>query len=462
MRSNNLVGREGTRKVFVEEIKAFLGEVLIPGYVSIWGAHGVGKSEAVKCAVAEAEELTFPRKIITQLVDYDYKSLNPERVAYSIAAELGAKKPRFFKGASQFNENGEKDWELVVDWIDKTLTSHSRGVASVVIWLSVSELDASHATLARLFKGTLGRTATRKLILEQQRAHNVQLRASEPFYGKGWKLAALSEDEAAELLQNLLNQIVVDPAVLETARTRIRSMCGTHPGLIALVCKQLESKKTAGGTYRNAQDVVKTLSDMISESYELYFLPDVKLFVESLSDSARDRLSDLVRGWHVDIPDEIRDTGVLIADGRVAELIERFLKTPQGVVFISYNHESKPEADRVTEALRQRNVDVWIDSSGLRGGVSWINELDNAISSASSTVVLISSPELGYWQGKEVQASLTKKKFVIPVLLPNGPEPDQLPLFMNTFHCLDFRGGLSKDAFDSLERAVRDVKPRKE
>jgi TIR domain-containing protein len=455
------VGRYGTREDFVERLGRFLVRPDFPGYVSIWGVHGVGKSRAVGYALEEAEKLASPGRIFShRIVDHDYKSLDPEGVANSIADFLGIPRKRFTKRNSIDKEG--KDWEDFVDWIDQRLEKHGRGVSSVVIWLAVSDLDASHAHLAKLFKANLGRTATRKLILEEQKPNKYLWNLPEPFYKEKRKLGALSEDEATELLSDLLKQIVGDPALIKAASAKIQNLCGTHPGLIVAVCEHWESRRTPGKFYRNVQEVVKSLADMIDESYEVFFLPDVKLVVDSLSDSARSCLIDLIHGREIDIPDEINEAGILMADGRVAELIERFFKDfgrhrdEVFDTFISYNSNDRITAIQITEALRQRNVNAWIDRRGLHGGVRWMEKIVDAVSSSSSTVVLVSDHKLGYWQGVEVELSLSKRKLVIPVLLPGGPEPDELPPLLGLLHCLDFRGGLTDDAFDGLASTIRD------
>ena len=256
--------------------------------------------------------------------------------------------------------------------------------------------------------------------------------------------------------------------MLEAAKTKIISMCGTHPGLIILVCTQLESKKTTGNYYQNPHDVVKTLSDMIDAAYDLYFKPYVDLLVNSLPSSAIRCLIALTqRRQSVDLLDDVKDAGVLLADGRVAELIERYFKDTHGHsyiydAFISYSSKNRAQADQIDEALRQQNVRTWIDKQNIRGGESWQEEIENAVSSSLLTVVLVSSETLGDWQKMEVEASLAQKKSLIPVLLPGAPEPDQLKNFLNVFHSVDFRNGFSKAAFVELERAIKAIKDRKE
>jgi hypothetical protein len=455
----NFVGRHGTREEVVEGLKGFLVKPESPGYVSIWGAHGVGKTAAVDYALDEAEKLSSPSRIfIHKIVDYNYQSLDPIGVAHSIADSIGIPKWRFPKRDSL--DKNAKNWDDAVDWIDRKLGEHGRGASSVVICLAVSELDESHARLAKLFKANLGRTATRKLILEEQKPNRYLWNVPQPFHKDKRKLGALSEEEAYELLSNLLRQILNDPVMIEAARARILNLCGTHPGLIVAVCEHWESNQTPGRAYGDAQEMVKALDDMINGSYEDYFLPSIRLFIKSLAESSRISLAEFVAGQRMDLPDDIRDAGVITSESRAADLVERYFKGTgmQGGVsydaFISYNHKDKGAASQIVGALRLRKVITWFDDQ-LLGGEMWLDSIENAISASACTVVLVSSDQLGDWQRLEVALSLIQRKNVIPVILQGGTE--SMPSFLGLYHRLDFRNGFSEDHVDSLAKAIRNV-----
>ncbi len=137
-------------------------------------------------------------------------------------------------------------------------------------------------------------------------------------------------------------------------------------------------------------------------------------------------------------------------------------------VFLSHNSDDKPDVQRLGEALRKRNVTVWLDEWELRPGLPWQDALENIISNCKSAVVCVGSDGIGPWEDPEMKALL--RRFVaerktgnvlpiIPVLLPGAPDDVQLPLFLAEFTWVDLRDGLKRDGLDRLEWGITDVKP---
>ena len=52
---------------------------------------------------------------------------------------------------------------------------------------------------------------------------------------------------------------------------------------------------------------------------------------------------------------------------------------PAGAVFLSYASEDAPAAQRIADALRAADIDVWFDQSELRGGDVWDQKIRREI-----------------------------------------------------------------------------------
>jgi hypothetical protein len=129
-------------------------------------------------------------------------------------------------------------------------------------------------------------------------------------------------------------------------------------------------------------------------------------------------------------------------------------------VFLSHNSADKPTARRLAVALRERNMDVWLDESDLAPGRPWQEGLEQAIKEADSALILMGSHGLGRWESRESAALIdefTRRGMpIIPVLLPGGPAAPDLPLFLRQFSCVDLRDGLSRSALQRLVWGITD------
>jgi hypothetical protein len=137
-------------------------------------------------------------------------------------------------------------------------------------------------------------------------------------------------------------------------------------------------------------------------------------------------------------------------------------------VFLSHNSVDKPAVKRLGEALKKRGLSVWLDEWELAPGSSWIEELENIISTCGSSAVCVGASGLGPWEEPEMQGLLVRfmkeKKAgnaasVIPVLLPDAPADVVLPVFLQTLTWLDLRDGMKKDSLDRLQWGITGVKP---
>ena len=123
-------------------------------------------------------------------------------------------------------------------------------------------------------------------------------------------------------------------------------------------------------------------------------------------------------------------------------------------VFISHNSHDKSAVRELVQALKSRNLKVWLDEEQLRPGLLWQKELERIIRTTCSAAVLVGKDGLGPWEDHEMRACLNqfvnRKLPVIPVLLPEAPNEPELPLFLAQFTWVDMRGGLTKEILDRL------------
>lgn len=137
-------------------------------------------------------------------------------------------------------------------------------------------------------------------------------------------------------------------------------------------------------------------------------------------------------------------------------------------VFLSHNSKDKPSVKRLGEALKERGISVWLDEWELAPGRTWLDDLEQIVTTCKSAVVCVGQNGIGPWEEPEMQALL--RRFVnekrsgyllpvIPVLLPGAPMDVKLPLFLEAFTWVDLRGGLRREGLDRLEWGITGRRP---
>jgi formylglycine-generating enzyme required for sulfatase activity len=138
-------------------------------------------------------------------------------------------------------------------------------------------------------------------------------------------------------------------------------------------------------------------------------------------------------------------------------------------VFLCHNQADKPAVQELADRLRAEGLEPWLDTSDLRRGVPWTEEVEKCLVEQSASCAVIIGPNgLGPWQEQElrvaqnrqVEAKRKNGSFpVIPVLLPGG-KLETLPPFLKGHTCVFFPKSLDdKDAFDEFVRAIRGLPP---
>ncbi|MBN3940655.1 GUN4 domain-containing protein [Nostoc sp. NMS9] len=140
------------------------------------------------------------------------------------------------------------------------------------------------------------------------------------------------------------------------------------------------------------------------------------------------------------------------------------MQQPMFDVFLAHNSLDKPEVQVIAAALRQRNLEPWIDDEQIRPGRPFQDEIQQAIPLVKSAAIFFGVRGLGRWQSWELRSLINqcvKRNIpVIPVLLPGV---DQLPenlLFLEEFRWVCFSESIGDErALSLLEWGITGIKP---
>jgi len=131
--------------------------------------------------------------------------------------------------------------------------------------------------------------------------------------------------------------------------------------------------------------------------------------------------------------------------------------------FLSYSRADQDAVETTARALRDRDLNPFLDRWHLAPGRSWPELLEQTLANCGSVVVFVGPQGLGPWQKREIYRALDRQAAeasipVIPVLLPGTEDPALGFLGLNTW--VDLRRDLSDAAMlDILARAIRGEPP---
>jgi len=92
------------------------------------------------------------------------------------------------------------------------------------------------------------------------------------------------------------------------------------------------------------------------------------------------------------------------------------------LVFIVHAHADKYAASQVSEALRNRGYDTWLDSEALVPGMDWKAEMASAIAKASAAVVIVSSDlSDSFFATREMRSLMSNVRTKDPSIAPLIP-----------------------------------------
>ncbi len=113
-------------------------------------------------------------------------------------------------------------------------------------------------------------------------------------------------------------------------------------------------------------------------------------------------------------------------------------------VFLCHNSVDKPRVKEIgTRLMEEYGLLPWLDEWDLRPGLPWQRELEARIKTISCAAVFLGPSGTGPWQDEELaaflQAFVRTNRPLIPVILPDGGSPPEVPLFLQGRTWVDFR-----------------------
>jgi hypothetical protein len=122
-------------------------------------------------------------------------------------------------------------------------------------------------------------------------------------------------------------------------------------------------------------------------------------------------------------------------------------------VFISYSHDDSEFVDHLAATIVKSRTNVWLDQWEINVGESMLQKVQQAISSASALLVVLSKAYVeSEWCKKELNAGLMreleeKRVIVLPLLI----ETCEIPVFLREKKYADFRADFEAGIKEVLE-----------
>jgi len=131
------------------------------------------------------------------------------------------------------------------------------------------------------------------------------------------------------------------------------------------------------------------------------------------------------------------------ARSKVNPRLQRKIEIGDFDVFLCHNSVDKPAVKQIGKQLKERGILPWLDEWNLIPGRAWQHALEEQIERIKSAAVFVGKEGIGPWYQAELEALL--REFVnrgcpvIPVLLPDAPQKQELPIFLEGMAWVDFR-----------------------
>ena len=130
---------------------------------------------------------------------------------------------------------------------------------------------------------------------------------------------------------------------------------------------------------------------------------------------------------------------------------------------LAYNGDDHGSVIAIYDELKRRGIEPWIDSRDHRPGDKWTEGFRSALSNTSVAIVFFGPNGTGIWQDEEIPLIHTqcvaRNIVLIPVLLPGGVIPDDMPFA--TRSAVKFIAGSNDSyALDKLEFGITGRNPR--
>ncbi len=123
-------------------------------------------------------------------------------------------------------------------------------------------------------------------------------------------------------------------------------------------------------------------------------------------------------------------------------------------LFVSYSRLDSKFATKLVENLRESGHIVWHDISSVQGGQGWAREINDNIRDSDAFIAILSpNSTSSQWVLKETLLALGLKKQIVPLMWRDT----QVPVHLVDLHYIDFRGGFTEEARQSLAEALPSV-----
>ena len=132
--------------------------------------------------------------------------------------------------------------------------------------------------------------------------------------------------------------------------------------------------------------------------------------------------------------------------------------------FLSYSRKDENEAVALRKELEQRGLHVWFDKTEILPGDRWQPKMEEGLQNSKAVLFLYGPSGTGPWQEVERFAAMvlevTEGRRLIPILLPRGKIPEDLPILLRGLACVSFKTSVSENAvLDSLVLAITGRRP---
>ncbi|MDX8054351.1 toll/interleukin-1 receptor domain-containing protein [Lentzea sp. BCCO 10_0798] len=133
-------------------------------------------------------------------------------------------------------------------------------------------------------------------------------------------------------------------------------------------------------------------------------------------------------------------------------------------VFVAYNSADLTAVLDVCAALREQDINPWIDVERVRPG-TWVQDaIEEAISSTRTAAVFLGQCGAGRWQRLEIRAFVERCATdgipLVPVLLPEAGELPLELLLLRQLNFVQFRGSVrDPEALRRLRWGITGVNP---
>lgn len=135
-------------------------------------------------------------------------------------------------------------------------------------------------------------------------------------------------------------------------------------------------------------------------------------------------------------------------------------------VFLAHNSKNKQEVLKLSELLKKRGINPWIDQEQIAPGKWFQDVIQQAIPNVKSAAIIIGNSGVGRWEKVELKTFISqcvdKNIPIIPILLPTVHKiPDDL-LFLKEYSLVDFVNTVEEeDSLDNLEWGITGIHPKR-